>query len=124
MKKKIVLLITLAARAALTFGCGNKDAQTPAADDNKIVIGVTGGPHEIIMNKVKDLAKEQGLDVEVIVFSDYIQPNVQLNEGELDMNSMQHAPFLENTRQEKGYELSNIGANHPHPHVHPLRQTG
>lgn len=112
MKKKTLLFITLALCAVLSFGCGSKDAQTPAADNtsnNKIVIGVTGGPHEIIMNKVKDLAKDQGLDVEVVVFSDYIQPNVQLNEGELDMNSMQHAPFLENTCQEKGYELSNIG---------------
>ncbi len=114
MKKKTLLLITLALCAALSFGCGNKDAQTPAADgaeSSKIVIGVTGGPHEIIMNHVKELAKDQGLDVEIVVFSDYIQPNVQLNEGEPDMNSMQHAPFLENTCQEKGYELSNIGEN-------------
>lgn len=114
MKKKTLLLITLALCAALSFGCGSKDAQTPAADgaeSSKIVIGVTGGPHEIIMNHVKELAKDQGLDVEIVVFSDYIQPNVQLNEGELDMNSMQHAPFLENTCQEKGYELSNIGDN-------------
>ena len=114
MKKKTLLLITLALCAALSFGCGSKDAQTPAADgaeSSKIVIGVTGGPHEIIMNHVKELAKDQGLDVEIVVFSDYIQPNVQLNEGELDMNSMQHAPFLENTCQEKGYELSNIGEN-------------
>ena len=114
MKKKTLLLITLALCAALSFGCGSKDAQTPAADgaeSSKIVIGVTGGPHEIIMNHVKELAKDQGLDVEIVVFSDYIQPNVQLNEGELDMNSMQHAPFLENTSQEKGYELSNIGEN-------------
>lgn len=115
MKKKVLLLITLALCAALAFGCGNdKSAQTPAGTDGentKIVVGVTGGPHEMIMNKVKELAKEQGLDVEVVVFSDYIQPNVQLNEGELDMNAMQHAPFLENTCQEKGYELSNIGQN-------------
>lgn len=111
MKKKTVLLITLALCAALSFGCGKQDAQTPAASDNTIVIGATGGPHEIIMNHVKELAKDQGLDVEVVVFSDYIQPNVQLNEGELDMNSMQHAPFLENTCREKGYDLSNIGEN-------------
>ena len=113
MKKKVLLLITLALCAVLAFGCGSdKSAQTPAGTDGenaKIVVGVTGGPHEMIMNKVKELAKEQGLDVEVVVFSDYIQPNVQLNEGELDMNAMQHAPFLENTCQEKGYEQHNTG---------------
>lgn len=116
MKKRIALLLTLTLLALTAFGCGNSDQN--AATDNgvspeqtKITIGVTAGPHEIIMNKVAELAAAEGLAVNVIVFSDYIQPNTQLAEGALDMNSMQHLPFLESTIADKNYELSNIGYN-------------
>lgn len=115
MKKRTLLLTTLLLSATLTFGCGGNNAadnsNAEKTPDNKIVVGVTGGPHEEIMKKTAELAKAQDLDVEVVVFSDYIQPNTQLAEGELDMNAMQHAPFLENTIAEKGYDLANIGDN-------------
>lgn len=122
MKKKIASILLAAFTASVAFGCGGgadkPAADAPAADAGyeTVKIGVTGGPHETIMNKVKEISIEQGLDkegleIEVVVFSDYIQPNTQLDQGALTMNAMQHAPFLENTIAEKGLKLSNIGTN-------------
>lgn len=117
MKKKLALVLTTALLALSLTACGGGNAaktdapQQSAPEKEKIVIGVTAGPHEIIMNHVAEEAAKQNLEVEVVVFSDYIQPNTQLAEGALNMNSMQHAPFFEKTVADKGYKLSNIGNN-------------
>lgn len=120
MKKKIALFLLTAFVASFIFGCGGSkqpvDSQETGATYETVKIGVTAGPHETIMNKVKEIAETQGLDkeglkIEVIVFNDFIQPNTQLDQGALTMNAMQHAPFLENAIAEKGLKLSNIGSN-------------
>lgn len=113
LKRNAVLFLTLALTTLLSFGCSeNNDVQADSTDaKEKIIIGVTAGPHETIMNYVKEAAAEQGLEIKIVSFHDYIQPNTQLAEGGLDMNAMQHLPFLENTIDKKGYALSNMGNN-------------
>lgn len=78
------------------------------AEKNSITIGVTGGPHAQIMEQVKKVAAEDGLEIKVIEFSDYVQPNVALASGDLDANSYQHFPYLEVQMNDRGYKLSNI----------------
>lgn len=72
-------------------------------------VGVTAGPHGMIMDKVKTEAKKQGLDIEVIEFSDFMLPNIALDQGDLDANCYQHQPYLEDQIKSKGYKLSAIG---------------
>lgn len=72
-------------------------------------VGVTAGPHAIIMDKVKNLAEKQGIDVEVIEFNDFILPNIALNDNEIDLNSYQHKPFLDEQVQARGYKIKSAG---------------
>lgn len=72
-------------------------------------IGVTAGPHAMIMEKVKELAKVEGIDIQVIEFNDFILPNVALNDKELDMNSYQHQPYLDEQVKNRGYKIKSVG---------------
>jgi D-methionine transport system substrate-binding protein len=72
-------------------------------------VGVTAGPHAIIMEKVKELAKAEGIDVQVIEFNDFILPNMALNDGEIDINAYQHQPYLTEQIKNRGYKIKASG---------------
>ncbi|HMN78417.1 MAG TPA: MetQ/NlpA family ABC transporter substrate-binding protein [Burkholderiaceae bacterium] len=80
-----------------------------AAAQDRVKVGVSGGDGEIIWAKVKEVARRQGLEVDVIVFNDYLLPNAALDSGDLDANAFQHKPFLENQIKSRGYKLVAIG---------------
>lgn len=73
------------------------------AQDKTIKIGVTAGPHAQIMEQVKKVAEKQGLKIQVVEFSDYVQPNAALAAGDLDANSYQHKPYLDAQIKDRGY---------------------
>lgn len=79
-----------------------------AARAETIKIGVTAGPHAEIMEVVKKVAAAHGLDIRIVEFSDYIQPNAALDSGDLDANSYQHQPFLENQIRDRGYKIVSV----------------
>jgi D-methionine transport system substrate-binding protein len=79
-------------------------SSTAAAQD-RIKVGVSGGDGELIWSKVKEAAKRRGLDVDVVVFNDYLLPNAALDAGDLDANAFQHKPFLENQVKTRGYAI-------------------
>ncbi len=76
-----------------------------AAQDGALRVGVTAGPHAQMGDVVKKVAQEQGLEVELIEFSDFIQPNAALDAGDLDINVYQHRPFLDSQNAMRGYKL-------------------
>lgn len=78
-------------------------------DDSKIKIGVTTGPHAMILEDVKKRAQKENLSVEIIEFSDFVLPNMALDQGEIEVNSYQHAPFLEEQIKTRGYKLKVVG---------------
>jgi D-methionine transport system substrate-binding protein len=84
-------------------------ASPALAQDKPIKVGVTAGPHAEIFEVVKKVAERDGLKIQVIEFTDYIQPNAALNAGDLDVNSYQHLPYLEAQIKDRGYKLTNIG---------------
>lgn len=112
MKRKISLLTTAAAIGTILVGCSGETATskegTGLLDDGVLTIGVTAGPHEDILNEVKEIAAEDGLEIEIVAFNDFVQPNTVLAEGELDLNSFQTSPFLETVIEESGYELEKL----------------
>ena len=79
------------------------------AQDKPIKVGVTAGPHAQIFEQVKKLAEKDGLKIQVVEFSDYIQPNAALAAGDLDANSYQHKPFLDQQIKDRGYKFVNAG---------------
>ncbi|OYQ31490.1 metal ABC transporter substrate-binding protein [Niveispirillum lacus] len=79
------------------------------AQAEKLRIGVTPGPHAQIMEVVKKEAAAQGLDLEVMEFSDYVVPNAALDSGDLDANSFQHQPYLDNQITDRGFNLVSVG---------------
>lgn len=72
-------------------------------------VGVTAGPHAIIMEKVKEIAKEKGLEIQIVEFNDFILPNMALNDKEIDLNSYQHEPFLDEQVKARGYNIKAAG---------------
>jgi D-methionine transport system substrate-binding protein len=86
-------------------------SSTPAlAQDKVIKIGATGGPHAEILEQVKKLAEKDGLKLQIIEFSDYIQPNAALAAGDLDANSYQHQPYLDAQIKDRGYKFVSVGS--------------
>ena len=85
-------------------------AVTTAAAEAKVYkVGVTQGPHEQVVEFVKGELAKKGIEIEVIGFSDYVLPNQALNDGDLDINSFQHQPYLDNQIKDRGYKLTSVG---------------
>jgi len=76
-----------------------------AAAQDRLKVGVSGGDGELIWAKVKEVAKRRGLDIDVVVFNDYLLPNAALDGGDLDANAFQHRPFLDNQIKSRGYHI-------------------
>lgn len=75
------------------------------AQERVLRVGVTAGPHAQIAEVARQVAERQGLKVQLVEFTDYIQPNAGLATGELDVNVYQHVPFLETQNRDRGYKL-------------------
>lgn len=129
MKKIFTLLLALTLLTSLvacnkSTGNTNNDkaetgsetkTETQTDDDNKIIIGVSPVPHAEITEALKDEFAKEGLDVEVKVFDDYVQPNLALDQGDIDANFFQHIPYLENFSKERGLNLVSLGSVHIEP---------
>ncbi|HEY8531079.1 MAG TPA: MetQ/NlpA family ABC transporter substrate-binding protein [Limnochorda sp.] len=82
-------------------------AAHPACADGEVLrVGVTPGPHEEVMEVVRDLLLEEGVQVEIVTFADYVTPNLVLAQGELDANSFQHEPYLRRFAADRGLDLA------------------
>lgn len=109
MKKFGLLLSSVLLTGALA-ACGDDSSSgDKALDENKLLVGVTAGPHEQIVEKAKEVAAKDGLEIDIQVFSDYILPNTALSQEDLDANSYQHEPFLEQFNEAHGTDLVPVG---------------
>ena len=96
MKK---LLTALAAAAALT---------SAAAHAGEISVAATAVPHAELLEFVKPALAKEGVELKIKVFTDYVQPNVQVAEGRLDANFFQHQPYLDEFNASRGTTLVSI----------------
>ncbi|MBQ7478599.1 MAG: MetQ/NlpA family ABC transporter substrate-binding protein [Selenomonadaceae bacterium] len=124
MKKLFALIATLMVVALALTGCGGDQAKSSGAGSGAasssgakvLKVGATAVPHAEILEIVKPILKEQGIELDIIEFSDYVQPNLALNDKELDANFFQHAPYLENFISEhKECKLANAAGIHIEP---------
>lgn len=80
-------------------------AASPAPAAEAIRIGVTPGPHAQILEAVKPVAAARGVEIRIIEFSDYVVPNQALDAGEIEANSFQNQPYLDNQKVDRGYRI-------------------
>ncbi len=102
MKKGILVILTVFLVAGFTMAALLK-------------IGATPRPHAEILELIKPLAQAKGLEIKIIEFTDYVQPNLALSEGELDANFFQHKPYLDKFSQDRKLDLSSLVAVHVEP---------
>jgi D-methionine transport system substrate-binding protein len=111
VKKKLLVLLTgLMLMSLVLAGCsGQKDAETPedAGDaPAKVVVGATAKPHAEILEIVKPMLAKENVDLEIKVFTDYVQLNPALKDKQIDANFFQHIPYLEDYNKNNNAELS------------------
>lgn len=112
MKKTTALLLT----AVLVFGLAFTGFTSAfAADLTPIKVGASSTPHAEILELVKDRLAEEGYDLQIVIYDDYILPNTGLEDGDLDANYFQHTPYLNSFNESNGTHLVSVGKIHYEP---------
>jgi len=103
--------------ASTTAASTTAAAATTAASAEKktLKVGASPSPHAEILASVKDALAKEGYDLQVVEYTDYVQPNVALASGELDANYFQHLPYLEQYNKENKTTITSAGAVHYEP---------
>ena len=107
MKKIVAAFIISTLSLAIFAGC--------AKEDKKLVVGASTTPHAEILNVAKDALKEKGYELEIKEFTDYVQPNLTLQNKELDANYFQHQPYLDDFNEKNKTDLISIASIHYEP---------
>ena len=121
MRHRSFAALALAAVATLGLtACGggstSSDASGSSSDVVTLTVGATPSPHAKILNYVNDnLAADAGIKIKVVEYTDYVQPNTALNDGELDANFYQTVPYLENAEKQAGYDFEAGAGIHLEP---------
>jgi len=143
MKRKFLAFISVAAiSAGLLAGCGNAAPNESGAansgssstvvagdneavpEDNVIKVAASAVPHAEILEAAKPILAEQGYELEIKIFDDYVQPNEVVEAGDFDANYFQHIPYLESFNEERGTHLVNAGGIHYEPFgLYPGKET-
>ena len=131
MKKLASLLLSGALALGLLAGCGGTPgtADTPAANTDTpaaptqtgslegttLKVGASPAPHAEILAVVKELLAEEGINLEIVEFTDYIQPNTAVENGSIDANYFQHITYMNQFNEDNGTHLVSVGSIHYEP---------
>ena len=117
MKKIIAVALALVSLLAFVAGCGGDKKEAEKSPAKKVVlkVGATPVPHAEILNFIKPTLEKEGIDLQIIEFSDYVKPNLALNDKELDANFFQHIPYLEKFAKERNLPLTTLTKVHIEP---------
>lgn len=113
--KKFVAGILLSVSAITLAACGGGDESSSGEGNKELVVGASNVPHAEILEKAKPLLEEKGIDLEIETYQDYILPNEDLENGDLDANYFQHIPYFESQMADHGYKFANAGGIHIEP---------
>ena len=125
MSKKFLSLALALVLSLSLAACGSKKeeapaaapAETPAETTEPVVLNVAASstPHAEILEQVVDVLAEQGIDLQIHEYGDYVVPNTAVEEGEEDANYFQHIPYLESFNEKEGTHLVSVGGIHIEP---------
>ena len=102
-------------------GCGNNsDDKTSSVaspkDSTKVIkVGASPVPHAAILTNIKPYLQDSGIVLEIVEFSDYVLPNLSLNDGSIDANFFQHQPYLDKMIEDKNLNIESIAKVHVEP---------
>ncbi len=139
--KKLSLVLTAALAAGALAGCGSSTASTTAAattaaaaeettaageettaaaedetaESVSIKIGASPSPHAEILEAAKEALAAKGVDIEVVTYNDYVQPNLAVENGEIEANYFQHQPYLDDFNAENDTHIVSVGTIHYEP---------
>ncbi len=115
-------IVAVAGLAVALTACGSNSsssattaASSSDSSDKVITVGASPSPHAEILDAIKDELANEGYELKVVEYNDYVQPNVALSDGDLDANYFQHLPYLENYNEENGTDLVSAAAIHFEP---------
>lgn len=122
MKRIVSLALVSVLALGVLAGCGGAKEpageQQPAGQQEEQVtlkVGATVTPHSEILESIKEASAAEGINLDIVVFTDYVQPNLALADGSLDANYFQHVPYLEDFASKRGLDLVSVGAVHLEP---------
>lgn len=103
------VIAAAAGALALTLGLTACGSGSGGGDGDKLIVGATPTPAGEVLTYIQEnLAKKEGLDLQITEFTDYVTPNTALQEGSLDANLYQHAPYLDDFNKSKKTELTPV----------------
>ena len=125
MKKKLAIVLAVALLALSIAACGQSaapaasapaaEAAAPAPESVKLTVGASSTPHAELLELVKPVLAEQGIELDIVIYDDYVLPNTALQDGELDANYFQHTPYLNSFNEKNGTDLVSAGLIHYEP---------
>lgn len=126
MKKLLLTLLSVTAVASLLTACNQKTEETgaqassaasntPVVSKTTIKVAATPVPHAEILAVVKPILEKEGVDLQIVQMTDYVRPNLALDEKDVDANYMQHKPYLDDFVQKRGLKLTSIANVHVEP---------
>ncbi|MCD7845845.1 MAG: MetQ/NlpA family ABC transporter substrate-binding protein [Oscillospiraceae bacterium] len=139
MKKTLALLLALVMLFGVLAGCSSSSDSDTTAEETEataeetteaaetaeeaeettelvtIRVGASPTPHAEILEVAKAILAEQGYDLEIVEYTDYVQPNLAVDSGDLDANYFQHQPYLTTFNEENGTDLVSVGSIHYEP---------
>ena len=120
MKKitSLILALVLTFSLVALSACGNKtndDKTTASSDDKVITVGASATPHAEILEQIKQALADEGYELKIVTYDDYVLPNQALADGTLDANYFQHKPYLDSFNAKNGTNLVSVGTIHYEP---------
>ena len=117
MKKKCTLILSLLLVLALLCACGDaaESGKTENSQPVKIRVAASPTPHAEILAVAAEILAQEGYELEIVEYDDYVQPNLVVDSGELDANYFQHSPYLESFNAENGTQIVSVGLIHYEP---------
>lgn len=134
MKKRLLASVAAGVLAlSVLAGCAAKETAAPTDEakatestektdnaeektDKKVIkVAASATPHAELLEQVKPILAEQGIDLEITVFDDYVQPMNVVEDGEFDANYFAHVPYVEQFNAEQGTHIVNAGGIHYEP---------
>ncbi|SDK07233.1 MetQ/NlpA family ABC transporter substrate-binding protein [Sediminibacillus albus] len=116
--KKFLSLLFMSLILVVLAACGSSSDESSSdkgEDTNEIKVGASSSPHAEILEEAKPLLEEEGITLTIAEYQDYVLPNQDLANGEIDANYFQHKPYLRDQIKEFGYDFVSLGGVHLEP---------
>ena len=108
MKRIWKIFATVVLLGLILVGCGKSGSQASSQKQTTVKIGVVGADNRVLKAVAKKV-KKQGINIKIVQFSDYNQPNTALKDHDIDLNLFQHQYFLNNWNKTHNADLVSIG---------------